>query len=539
MDAAERAGDVAKAIHLAVNLAVTEIYSGRYSDALAHLDRAIEGAELFGLSTYVSWGLGVRGWARSRLGPSDESLLDCERALELFHGHSGQTAAPLIAMGDARRERGDLASAQAAYDEAIRRTTGQGDLQLLAPALAGLARTIAGDEPARARDLAERAVALPAGEHRAWVLCSAGWVVLADGDLERAQELAAEALDVAGGRYPDRAVLPEALELTVLSAADPTAETPRLDEARALWLDLPNELAAARVDYILARLGGPRSHRAATRATRRMQTLAGRADVDGRAAGAMMALGPADPPPLSIETLGRFRVLQRGEVLPPEAWRSRKARDLLKLLIARRGRGVPRDALIEALWPDDDPAKTANRLAVALSTVRTVLDPARRLPLNHYIGATGDAVALDLNTVAVDVEGFLADAQAGLSARGKDRDDEAVALLEAAEAAYYGDFLEESVYEDWAIDLREEARAAYAAVVTALAEHARARGDYDAETQYRLRVLERDRHDEGAHLALVSAFVAQGRHGEARRAYRGYATRMDEIGLEPAPFPLG
>jgi hypothetical protein len=52
-----------------------------------------------------------------------------------------------------------------------------------------------------------------------------------------------------------------------------------------------------------------------------------------------------------------------------------------------------------------------------------------------------------------------------------------------------------------------------------------------------LRILERDPFDEGAHLGLVAALVAAGRHGEARRRYGFYATKMEEISVEAAPFP--
>ena len=84
-----------------------------------------------------------------------------------------------------------------------------------------------------------------------------------------------------------------------------------------------------------------------------------------------------DPQPsaaVAVEALGRFRVLREGVAVPRSAWRSRKARDLLKMLVARHGRPVSRDALIEALWPEEDPARCANRLSVALSTLRGVLD---------------------------------------------------------------------------------------------------------------------------------------------------------------------
>ena len=84
---------------------------------------------------------------------------------------------------------------------------------------------------------------------------------------------------------------------------------------------------------------------------------------------------------------------------------------------------------------------------------------------------------------------------------------------------------------------REDARDVYVRVARSLAIDARAAGDHDAAVRFLLRVLERDAYDEDAHLGLVAAFADAGRHGEARRAFRTYRARMDQIGVEPASFP--
>jgi DNA-binding response OmpR family regulator len=96
------------------------------------------------------------------------------------------------------------------------------------------------------------------------------------------------------------------------------------------------------------------------------------------AAGLLRAVAAPPRDPVRIQALGGFRVVRAGEPVPVQEWQSRKARELLKVLVARRGHAVPREALMEALWPDEDPARLSNRLSVALSTVRTVLDPVRR-----------------------------------------------------------------------------------------------------------------------------------------------------------------
>jgi DNA-binding SARP family transcriptional activator len=239
---------------------------------------------------------------------------------------------------------------------------------------------------------------------------------------------------------------------------------------------------------------------------------------------------------VAIRSLGAFRLFRDGVPVPVTAWQSKKARTLLKILVARRGRSTPRDLLMEALWPEQDPARLANRLSVALATVRAVLDPQKRRPPEHFVTADKDSIRLDLEHVTVDVEEFLRRANEGLALIRRPPDEGAGALAEA-EALYIGDFLEEDLYEDWAADLREEARATYMAVARALALRSHEAGDHDTAIRYYLHVLEKDSWDEEAHLILVSSLERAGRHGEARRHYRTYASRMGELDLPAAPFP--
>ncbi len=295
-----------------------------------------------------------------------------------------------------------------------------------------------------------------------------------------------------------------------------------LEEALALRRELGEPVAAARVELALARLSGARLE--AERIERELRKLGFR-DTAGRTAGVLMAAGSEGPAPLTLQTLGGFRVIRQGIPVPAEAWKSKKARDLLKILAARRGRPVARDALIEALWPDEDPGKTGNRLSVALSTSRSVLDPEREHSPDHFVVSTDGALRLSLEAVELDIESFLATAQEGLRST-----EDPLPMLELAEAAYTGDFLEEDRYEDWAIPLRNEARAVYIDVLRKLAETT-------GVAKYFLRIIDRDPYDEPAHLGLVAALQARGAHGEARRAYRAYASRMQEIGTEPASFP--
>lgn len=192
---------------------------------------------------------------------------------------------------------------------------------------------------------------------------------------------------------------------------------------------------------------------------------------------------------------------------------------------------------MDALWPEEDPSKLANRLSVALATVRSVLDPAKRHPPDYFLAGGKEAVSLNLAHLPVDVEAFISLAGQGLALDRQGRTPQAEDLLREAEAAYGGDFLEEDPYQDWAADLREEAHSTYVSVANALAGLADTAGDHDSAARYYLRILEKDSWDEHAHLGLVNVLERAGRHGEARRRYRAYVQRMEEIDVPAAAFP--
>jgi DNA-binding SARP family transcriptional activator len=242
---------------------------------------------------------------------------------------------------------------------------------------------------------------------------------------------------------------------------------------------------------------------------------------------------------ICIQSLGGFSVVRDGDVVRTSEWQSKKARELLKLLVARRGRPAPRPYLMETLWPGEEPPRVANRLSVALSTIRNVLDPGRRFPPNRFVPADNDSVAISLDAVEVDLERFLAAANDGLRLLRRGETDRGLPILEGATAAYTGSFLEENPYDDWAIPAREEARAAYIAGARALATRAASGTEPDGAVPYFLRILELDRYDEQAGLGLVGALADAGRHGDANRHYMNYRCAMADLGVQPAPFPGG
>lgn len=535
LEHAERARDLLQVIRIHTNRASRHIEEGSYEAALSELERALTLADLTGFASFRALGLTNRGEAHFRLGRLDEAVADLEAAKAIYQRMDSRSLAyPLQTLGDVYVARGDTALARAAYEEAAGLAEQADDQQGLVPALAGLARLLAHDEPEQAAALAERALGAPAGIWTVAARLAGARVALAGADRERAASLAADAATAARARR-DRAGLAEALELQALAASADEETASLLEQARAIWREIRSPIGLAACDTEVARLGGPEAAALAASAEQRLRALGARGPA--AAAAAVRASLEREPiPPVSVRTLGGFRVLRDGEPVPLGEWQSKKARDLLGVLIARRGRPTPRDMLMETLWPEDDPGKLANRLSVALAVLRSVLDPEKRFASDHFVGGTKAALQVELEHMPVDVESFLAMAAEAL-ALAQARRPEATNRLAAAEAVYGGDFLEEDLYEEWAEPLREEAQAAYIQVTRALAAGAQNRGNHDDAARYLLRVLERDPYDEPAQVALVGSLAAAGRHGEARRFYRAYCARMREIGIEPAPYP--
>jgi DNA-binding SARP family transcriptional activator/Tfp pilus assembly protein PilF len=537
--AARSAGDILLEVRLRTNHASQLDVDGAYRDALEELDLALRLAELAGYTERLALALNNRGWTRFHVGRLEEAIGDLQRSKALYQRAGSIRAAwPLMNLGTVYRERGDLALARTALEEALPLAESSRDVQGRVGAQANLARLVANEEPDRAAELA--ASAIEAG--RAWgalvdAQVAAGWVALQRGDPERAVALAREARREAMA-FRNRPGLAESLELEALAVDDPARAITHLKEAISIWREIGNPLGETRSELALAQVSsGPGTRAAAERAERRLREMGVRLHAAAGAAGLLAAIPRANPLSVQIRTLGGFRVLRKGEPVAKSEWHSKKARDLVKILVTRRGRPVPREALMETLWPEEDPEPLAKRLSVALSTARTVLDPERRFPNDSYIAGDDDAVWIDLAHVSVDVEEFLTEATAGLALARRGRSQEAREVLAAAESSYAGDFLEEDLYEEWAIALREEARATYISVTRALALAASAAGEEWGAVSYRLRILERDPYDEDAHLGLVAAHSRVGRHGEARRLYRTYVAWMEDLGIEPAPFP--
>ena len=390
--AAIRTGDVVTAALVLVNRSHLLLAAARYAEAVVAAREALRLAEMSSPTGRLSTALHNLGEALGFTGEYDEARWQLQRAV----GHSrrlgpGRTASGLYGIAEIHRQLGHDEQAGAAYDEAIGLARRSGELQVLVPALAGLARLqVLRDQDAAAATAAEaEELATPALLPLA--LVAVGWVALSRGEREEAARIARRATEAASSVQAFD-LLAEALELLGVASDDPADQRDALGKALSIWSDGGAAAAAARVELLLGRLPGSDGvARSRARDAARLLQRLGVVGLDGRP-----VTEQHTPTPVRIQVLGGFEVRVGGEPVPLQAWRSRQARTLVKVLASRRGRPVTRDSLCELLWPDDDPAKTGHRLSVLLATVRGVLDPGKAWPPDHYVAADSSGLRLDL-----------------------------------------------------------------------------------------------------------------------------------------------
>lgn len=249
-----------------------------------------------------------------------------------------------------------------------------------------------------------------------------------------------------------------------------------------------------------------------------------------------MTSPPAPVAPfIHITTFGTLRVVWQGAEVAESTWRTRQARQLLKVLITERPRPVATDRLIDLLWPGNSVETAATTLRSAINALRNVLEPDRpnRAP-SRYIHTQSPGYAYRAHPdIWLDVEVF----ENLLRQAEKTRDpDEKQRLLEESTSLYSDDYLISDPYADWAKSERERLRELYFHGLLALAELYSKAGNYtDAIPLVRL-ILTKDEVRENAYQALMRYQAESGDSAAALITYERCRSILgEELGADPSP----
>jgi ATP/maltotriose-dependent transcriptional regulator MalT len=342
LELAERIGNVLAACSARAQRARRRRERGKLREALDDAVRAAEDADRMSFSQFQGLASIERGRVHLELGELDEAEVDFEAAARI-QGRlgSGAIAAALIGLGDVERLRGRTAQARSAYERALAAAERASAVNHRSDALAGLARVRAPEEPTDAELLANESVEGAFGAALVRARLARGWVAARVGDRARAGD-DAEAAAAASRRRGAPLLLAEALELRAASTStsDEAERRAPLEEALSIHRRAGSRLRAALDVVALERLDGA----ASSERLRKAEEVVRVTGADADASELLALVGRPSAAPLEIRTFGRFVVLRAGRPAAATEWQSKKARDLLKLLVARRGHATPRRA---------------------------------------------------------------------------------------------------------------------------------------------------------------------------------------------------
>jgi len=236
-------------------------------------------------------------------------------------------------------------------------------------------------------------------------------------------------------------------------------------------------------------------------------------------------------PSLSIRCFGGFSIAIKGRPIDLTTIKPR-VRAVLRLLAVHAGNPVHREVLQTAFWPDADADTGARNLHVAVSSLRSWLEPGVGRGGSSLLLREGDAYRLTIQADAeVDLVQFSKALAAARVARLRGGVDAVITHFHQALELYAGELLPEDGPAEWAIEPRERFRAGALEAAQGLAELLLKQGDPAAAANACATGLWVDRLHDPLWKLLIQAREQAGDPGAASRARRDYARVLEELGL--------
>ncbi|MBI3660493.1 AAA family ATPase [Candidatus Acetothermia bacterium] len=231
---------------------------------------------------------------------------------------------------------------------------------------------------------------------------------------------------------------------------------------------------------------------------------------------------------LVIKLLGRF-----------EVWPRQKTQELLKLLVSERGRSFSQDQLIEAFFPDLNPARAINNLQKRVSELRRALEPELTKGTDSQFvlqaGSREQGYYFSQEAACqLDTEEFQKHWEAAHAAEQAERWAQALEHYQRAVELYRGEFLLDSLYEEWTIAPRERWKEKYLSALMRLAEaHARL-GHLSSAIECCEKVLEKEAWNENVIRQKMLYLYHMGNQPKALDTFKTCIEALKKhLGVEP------
>jgi ATP/maltotriose-dependent transcriptional regulator MalT/DNA-binding SARP family transcriptional activator len=240
-------------------------------------------------------------------------------------------------------------------------------------------------------------------------------------------------------------------------------------------------------------------------------------------------------PVLSIRTFGGFAIQRADTAISDDQWSGSRPRLLLKSLLVHGGKDVPKDIVIDDLWPDSKPAAALQSFKVTLHRLRRILEPDMDSRYGSgYVHLKDNLVSLDSDLVRCDVDAF-EDLCQRITGCGPAVDHECLQdLVRRLNEMVRGDFLAEEPYAAWIGPRRKALREQFIGVMQQSAEIFQRLSRWGAAAFCFQAIIRCDAAVEAAHRGLMQSYARQGMRSQALKVYEDYKlTIAGDLGAAP------
>ncbi|HWQ31721.1 MAG TPA: BTAD domain-containing putative transcriptional regulator [Blastocatellia bacterium] len=238
---------------------------------------------------------------------------------------------------------------------------------------------------------------------------------------------------------------------------------------------------------------------------------------------------------LTIRLLGPIEIFRDPQrQFAPDAWTTRRARDILCFIVTRPHRRASKDTIIDTFWGDSDPDVTNRNFHPTISHIRKALNSNQLIRLNFLLYRDGDYLLNPEFSCHIDTEEFDRLAAQGEAARRRGDLAEQTRAFEEAVTLYRGEFMQ-SVYDEWTNELRAYYREQYFRLLEALITIAQKTEDWLRSIQLARKILRDDPYREDIHCQIMRAHSALGKREAVREQFETLRKLLrEELGVQPA-----
>ena len=264
-----------------------------------------------------------------------------------------------------------------------------------------------------------------------------------------------------------------------------------------------------------------------------IELLAHRLEVDPPAGiGQAAALAPTWP--CYVKMFGGLEVITEYGVMGESEWQRRKARAILTMLVVKR-QDIPRDIIIERLWPGKDGSTALQNFYVGFSALKADLSRGgERGCGGQYLQHKGGLCRLT-SLVRTELEDF-DEAVEDLCSADRAGDSTQVQMIARRIVGIYrGDLLPGDLYEDWVIDVRERVAQDFCDAMVTAARVSRDVGNHEAGITLLRRAVSAvpEREDLYRELMLCQLHAGQ-RSSGIQTFFACKRVLADQLGMDPS-----